>query len=157
MATGTNTLSDSLGQSGGAIEWTCSKGDKYKFSLLTLEKQSQFERAIERKALEKIRSIKDLVDKDEYDKTVRETLKSISLGDYCFGKDRCTEELKTMWGVSTLLSILAGIDLDKANDLMNGNSEIGQLVETIVERSFPVMVERAREGKAEQSSQTGLS
>ncbi len=156
MATGINTLSDSLGQSGGAIEWTCSKGNKYKFSLLTLGKQSEFERAIERKSLDKIRSMKDLLDKEEYDKAIADALKAISLGEFCFGKERCTEELRSFWGVSTILAILAGVSGEQASILMHENEDIGQLVEAIVERSFPVAVGKAKEGKA-QSNQTGLS
>lgn len=145
---GIHTLSDSLGSAGGAIEWTCSNGNKYKFSLLTLQKQSEFERAIERKSLDKIRGMKDLLDKEEYDKAIADTLRAVSLGEFCFGKDRCTEELRTFWGVSTLLGILAGIDGNHASQLMHENEDVGQLVETIVERSFPVAVGKAREGKS---------
>ena len=148
MSTGIHTLSDSLGTSGGAIEWNCSKGDKYKFSLLTLAKQSEFERAVERKSLDKIRGMKDLLEKDEYDVAIGNALKAISVGEFCFGKERCTEELRTFWGVSTLLAILAGIDPNQASTLMHENSDVGQLVETIVERSFPVAVGKSKEGKS---------
>lgn len=147
MSTGTHTLSDSLGASGAPVEWSCSKGNKYKFSLLTLQKQSEFERAIERKNLEKIRAMKDLLDKEDYDKAIKEFMASLSLGEYCFGKERCAEELKTFWGISTLLSILAGISSEEASRLINENSDVSALVEVIVERSFPVMVGKAKEGK----------
>lgn len=135
---GIYTLSDSLGQSGGAIEWVCSKGDKYKVSLLTLERQSKFERILERKAIESVRELKDLIDKEEYSYSIKECLKSISNGDYCFGGDKCSASLKTFWGITNLLALLVGVDPDKASQLIQENEEISDLIETVVKRSFPV-------------------
>lgn len=145
---GIHTLSDSIGQSGGAIEWVCSKGDKYKISLLTLEKQSELERAFERKSLEKIREYKEFLDKEEYDKQIAEVIESIKNGEFVFGGKRSSELLRTLWGISTLFSILAGISANDASALINENSEISSLIEMIVERSFPVAVGKAKAQEA---------
>lgn len=153
---GIQTLSDSLGASGGAVEWTCCHGNKYKFSLLTLGKQSEFERAIERKALDKIRSMKDLLDKEEYSKAISDVLADVSRGDFCFGKERCSEELRSFWGISTLLGILSGVTGEEASRLMQENEDVGQLVEAIVERSFPAATGKAKAGK-DQKNPTGPS
>lgn len=135
---GTHTLSETLGESGGPIEWVCSKGNKYKFSLLTLGNQSKFERALERKAVESLKNTKDLLDKDDYDKAISGVLKSISSGNYAFGGQEATAALRTMWGVSVLLGILGGIEPDEANRLVVENPDISKVIESVVERSFPV-------------------
>lgn len=141
---GIHTLSDSLGQSGGAIEWVCSKGNKYKISLLTLEKQSELERALERRALEKIKAHREFLGDDEYHSQIASILESIKNGDYIFGGKLSSEALRTLWGISTLLSILANVTPDEASVLINENSEISSLIEMVVERSFPVAVGKAK-------------
>jgi len=70
------------------------------------------------------------------------------LESFASARTDASEELRTFWGVSTLLGILAGIDGNHASQLMHENEDVGQLVETIVERSFPVAVGKAREGKS---------
>lgn len=144
---GINTLSDSLGQSGGAIEWVCSKGNKYKISLLTLEKQSELERAFEKRSIEKIKELKDILDKEEYSAQIAEAINSIKNGDFVFGGKRSSEMLRTLWGISTMLSVLAGITINEAGVIINENEEISQLIEMVVERSFPAAVGKAKSGE----------
>lgn len=145
---GINTLSDSIGQSGGAIEWVCSKGNKYKISLLTLEKQSELERAFEKKSLEKIKELKDVLDKEEYSEQINEAIASIKNGDFVFGGKRSSEMLRTLWGISAMISILLGISINEASVLISENSEISQLIEMVVERSFPAAVGKAKAAEA---------
>jgi hypothetical protein len=144
---GINTLSDSIGQSGGAIEWVCSKGNKYKISLLTLEKQSELERAFEKRSIEKIKELKDILDKEDYSVQITEAINSIKNGDFVFGGKRSSEILRTLWGISAMLSILAGITINEAGVLINENDEISQLIEMVVERSFPAAVGKAKAGE----------
>lgn len=135
---GTHTLSEMVGESGGPIEWTCSKGNKYKFSLFTLANQSRFERELERKAVESLRNTKDLLDKEEYAEALSNVLKDISNGKYTFGGQEAMSALRTMWGVSTLLSILIGISQEDASRLIAENEDISMVLSSVVERSFPV-------------------
>lgn len=135
---GINTLSDSLGQSGGPIEWVCTKGNKYKVSLMTLEKQSEFERLLEKKAIESVRNHKDILEKEEYTSQIQSILESIKNGEFVFGGKKSSDALRTVWGISALLSILAGITQNEASVLIAENEEIPMLIETVVERSFPV-------------------
>lgn len=145
---GIHTLSDSIGASGGPIEWTCSKGTVYQISLLTLEKQSKFERAMERKCIDSLKGLRTLLEKDEYSDALASALDSIKNGDYVFGGARSSESLKTIWGISTLIAILIGITPEEASVLINDNEDIGPLIEMVIERSFPVAAGKLRAGKA---------
>jgi len=144
---GIHTLSDSIGASGGAIEWTCSKGTAYQISLLTLEKQSKFERAMERKCIDSIKGLRTLLEKDEYSDALASALESIKDGDYVFGGARSSESLKTLWGISTLISILMGISAEEASVIINDNEDVGPLIEMVIERSFPVATGKLKAGK----------
>lgn len=136
---GIHTLSDALGGSGGPVVYTCSKGNEYKFSLFTLESQSKFERELERRAFEKVRHLKDLMDGKEYEKQIAEVMKSIRSGDFAFGKDECNSALSSLWGVTKLIAILGGLRDEQASSLVQENDDLKVLIETIIERSFPVM------------------
>ena len=146
---GINTLSDSLGQSGGSIEWTCSKGNKYKISLMTLEKQSEFERALEKRAIEKVRTLKDVLDKDEYSAEISKTIESIKDGHYIFGGPTASEALKTLWGISHLMSILIGVPPNDASLIIAENNDIGEIMEMVIERSFPVASGKGKRGEGQ--------
>jgi hypothetical protein len=135
---GINTLSDSLGQSGGSIEWTCSKGNKYKISLMTLEKQSEFERALEKRAIEKVKTLKDVLEKDEYSAEISKTIESIKDGHYIFGGPAASDALRTLWGISNLMAILMGVSPNDASVIIAENNDIGEIMEMVIERSFPV-------------------
>lgn len=148
-----HTLSDTLGGSGAPIEFVCSRGDKYKFSLLTLGKQSEFERAIESRELNRLRALRESLGDDEYKEQVKELLREFKHGEYAFGSDNCSDALSSLWGVSTLIGILGGISSDKAHGLIQENVELRDLIEIIIERSFPVMSKKKREAQA----QTGHS
>ena len=146
---GINTLSDSLGQSGGSIEWTCSKGNKYKISLMTLEKQSEFERALEKRAIEKVRTLKDVLDKDEYSAEISKTIESIKDGHYIFGGPTASEALRTLWGISNLMAILIGVSPNDASIIIAENNDIGEIMEMVIERSFPVASGKGKRGEGQ--------
>ena len=146
---GINTLSDSLGQSGGSIEWTCSKGNKYKISLMTLEKQSEFERALEKRAIEKVRTLKDVLDKDEYSEEISKTIESIKDGHYIFGGPTASEALRTLWGISNLMAILIGVSPNDASIIIAENNDIGEIMEMVIERSFPVASGKGKKGEGQ--------
>jgi hypothetical protein len=146
---GINTLSDSLGQSGGSIEWTCSKGNKYKISLMTLEKQSEFERALEKRAIEKVRTLKDVLDKDEYSAEISKTIESIKDGHYIFGGPTASDALRTLWGISNLMAILIGVSPNDASIIIAENNDIGEIMEMVIERSFPVASGKGKKGEGQ--------
>jgi len=146
---GINTLSDSLGQSGGAIEWTCSKGNKYKISLMTLEKQSEFERALEKRAIEKIKTLKDVLEKDEYSAEISKAIESIKDGHYIFGGPAASEALRTLWGISNLMAILIGVSPNDASIIIAENNDIGEIMEMVIERSFPVASGKGKKGEGQ--------
>lgn len=147
---GIHTLSDSIGASGGPIEWTCSKGTVYQISLLTLEKQSKFERAMERKCIDSLKGLRTLLEKDEYSDALAAALGSIKDGDYVFGGDHSSDCLKTLWGISTLISILMGVSPEEASVIINSNEDIGPLIEVVIERSFPVAMGKSRAAKVKE-------
>lgn len=146
---GINTLSDSLGQSGGSIEWTCSKGNKYKISLMTLEKQSEFERALEKRAIEKVKTLKDVLEKDEYSSEISKTIESIKDGHYIFGGPSASDALKTLWGISNLMAILIGVSPNDASIIIAENNDIGEIMEMVIERSFPVASGKGKKGEGQ--------
>lgn len=148
------TLSDTLGGSGAPIEFVCSKGDKYKFSLLTLGKQSEFERAIEARELGRLKALRESLGDEEYKEQVKDLLKEFKHGEYAFGSDNCSDALSSLWGVSTLIGILGNISSDKAHELIQENIELRELIEVIIERSFPVMSKKKQEAA---QAQTGHS
>jgi hypothetical protein len=112
-----------------------------------LEKQSELERAFEKRSIEKIKELKDILDKEDYSVQITEAINSIKNGDFVFGGKRSSEILRTLWGISAMLSILAGITINEAGVLINENDEISQLIEMVVERSFPAAVGKAKAGE----------
>lgn len=140
-----HTLSDSLGGSGAPIEFICSRGDKYKFSLLTLGKQSEFERALESRELARLRDLREALGEEEYKAQVKELLREFKHGEYAFGGENCSDALSSLWGVSTLIGILGGISSEQAHTLIQENVELRELIEMIIERSFPVMSKKKQE------------
>lgn len=139
------TLSDTLGGSGAPIEFVCSRGNKYKFGLLTLGKQSEFERALESRELTRLKGLREALGEDEYKAQVKDLLKEFKHGEYSFGGEKCSDALSSLWGISTLIGILGGIDAEDAHTLIQENTEIRDVIEMIIERSFPVMSKKKLE------------
>lgn len=133
-----HTLSDTLGNSSGKITYTCVKGDKYSFGYLDLEAMSKFESAIFEKDICALKRLKDTLDSKEYEELQAKIMKNWFEGEYVFGGKRSMSELSNLWGVSNVLSIVSGVTPVQANDLIQNNSDLKDVVKLIIEKSFPL-------------------
>lgn len=138
------TTSDALGGSGAKIEWTDAKGKVYEVSLLTLEKQSAYERWLEREAIKAIKNVRDLLDKEEYEVALIKNLEDISSGRYVFGGEDAQNSLTSFKGMCAMISILFGISSEDAITLVKENLDLPKVIENIILRSFPVQEGNAK-------------
>jgi hypothetical protein len=132
------TTSDVLGGSGAKIDWSDSKGNNYKVSLLTLEKQSAFERWLEREAVKSIKNVKDILTEIEYQAALSKVLDDISSGRYVFGGEDAQNSLTSFKGMCAMISVLFEVENEQAVQLVKENTELPKLIENIILRSFPV-------------------
>lgn len=132
------TVGDSIGSSGGKVEWTHPSGKIYQISLLTLENQSKFERALEREAVRSITNVKDILGESEYSQALDRCLDEISSGKYAFGLPDAQKALGTLKGICSMISILFSITSEEAMKLMAECPELAKVVESVIVRSFPV-------------------
>ncbi len=132
------TTGDALGGSGAKIEWVDTKGKTYQVSLLTLEKQSAFERWLEKESVKAIKNVKDVLDESEYNAALSVALSDIASGRYVFGGEDAQQSLTTFKGMCAMISILFGITHEQAMELVKENKELGKIIENIIVRSFPV-------------------
>lgn len=132
------TTSDVLGGSGAKIDWSDSKGNNYQVSLLTLEKQSAFERWLEREAVKSIKNVKDILTEIEYQAALSRVLDDISSGRYVFGGEDAQNSLTSFKGMCAMISVLFGVENEQAVQLVKENTELPKLIENIILRSFPV-------------------
>jgi len=143
------TTSDVLGSSGAKIEWVDAKGKTYQVSLLTLEKQSAYERWLEREAVKSVKNVRDLLDQDEYNSALDRCLGEISSGKYIFGGDVAQESLGTFRGMVAMIAILFGISNEEALELTKENKDLPKIIENVITRSFPVQEGNETESKTE--------
>lgn len=132
------TTSDAIGANGAKIEWVDAKGKTHQISLLTLEKQSAYERWLEKESIKAIRNVKDVLGEDEYTAALSVALDNITSGRYVFGGEYAQESLTTFKGMCAMISILFSITNEQAMELVKENKEIGKIIENIIVRSFPV-------------------
>ena len=140
-----HTMSDVLGQSGEQLEWKDQDGKSYKLSLITLKSQSKIERLIEADAIESIKSHRDLIGEEEYGRQIAKLLRDITQGKYIFGGELCQDALKTVRGISALVSVIFNIDRDEAIALMRNEPDIKEVINMVTERSFQKKVKTAQE------------
>lgn len=132
------TTGDVLGGSGSKIEWVDSQGKTHQVSLLTLERQSAFERWLEREAVKAVKGVKDLLSDTEYQAALSRVLDDIASGRYVFGGEDAQNSLTSFKGMCAMISILFGMENDQAVELVKLNTELPKLIESVILRSFPV-------------------
>lgn len=132
------TTGDALGGAGSKIEWVDAKGKTHQVSLLTLERQSAFERWLEKESIKAIKNVKDVLDESEYNAALSVALEEIASGKFVFGGDEAQKSLESFKGMCAMIAILFGITSEQAMELVKENKELGKIIESIIVRSFPV-------------------
>lgn len=138
-----HTLSDTLGNSGAKVEYTCSLGNKYSFGYLDLLAMSKFESAIMQKDIMALKDVKQSLTNEEYEKLQSKIIGKWFDGEYVFGGKRAMAELSNLWGISNVLSIISGISPSEANTLIQSNEDLKEVVRVVIEKSFPLSKKKA--------------
>jgi hypothetical protein len=135
MADSVGNILNSSGEGSQTIEF---KGKKYTASLITQKVKADFEKSMEKKALDSIFTLKDRLEPVEFREAVSGVTRDIASGVYSFGSDNCVAFLTTPVGVLTFASILFSAPENEMQDLVLSEKERFEAVMEIVrEKSFP--------------------
>jgi hypothetical protein len=131
------SISDVLHNTGSLTEYTCKNGNVLKIKYLDLKAMSEYENRLQNKAIKKLNEHKDIMDKAMFSDMFKELLDRISQGHYAFGNELCTATLKTIHGITDLLSILCSITPDEAADLILTEGEgLKQVFGHVLNKSY---------------------
>jgi hypothetical protein len=126
-----------LHNSGGLTEYTCKNGKVLKIKYLDLKAMSDYENKLQNKAIAKLNEHRASMDKQFFSDMFKELLDRISQGHYAFGGELCTATLKTIHGITDLLSILCNIPPEEAVDLIMSEGEgLKQVFAHVLNKSY---------------------
>jgi len=113
-------------------------GKKYTAGLITQKVKSDFEKRMERKALDSIFSIKDRLEMVEFREAMSSVTRDIASGVYSFGSELSIEALSTPAGAIAFASILFACSEAEVQSLMIAEKDRFEVVmEMVREKSFP--------------------
>lgn len=113
-------------------------GKKYTAGLITQKVKAEFEKRLEKKALDSVFSMKDRLEPVEFREAVSSVTRDIASGIYSFGSENSIAALSTPAGALAFASILFTAPENEVQDLMLAENERFELVmELVREKSFP--------------------
>lgn len=131
MSNGVSELLNVPGEGSLSIQFN---GKTYTAGLITQKVKADFEKRMEKKALDSIFRVKDLLDPVEFREAISGVTRDIAAGVYSFGSERCIQSLSTPSGICTFASLLFN----------SPESEIEQLVMAKPDE-FKIVMDLARE------------
>lgn len=133
-----DTASDLLNASGEGSLTIEHNGKKYTAGLITQKIKSDFEKRLEKKALDSIFAIKSSLEPIEFREAVSGVTRDIASGVYSFGSENCVAALSTPSGALSFASLLFNTSEQEIQDVMIANKERFEVVMGLVrEKSFP--------------------
>lgn len=131
------SVSDCLHNTGSLTEYTCKNGKVLKIKYLDLKAMSEYENRLQNRAIKKLNEHKDIMDKAMFSDMFKELLDRISQGHYAFGNELCTATLKTIHGITDLMSILCDITPDEAAEFVMTEGEgLKQVFAHVLNKSY---------------------
>jgi hypothetical protein len=135
MSDTVGSILNSSGEGSLTIEFN---GKKYTAGLITQKVKAEFEKRLEKKALDSVFSMKDMLEPVEFREAVSSVTRDIASGIYSFGSENSIAALSTPAGALAFASILFTAPENEVQDLMLAENERFELVmELVREKSFP--------------------
>lgn len=128
-------LLNSSGEGSLTIEYN---GKKYTAGLITQKVKAEFEKRMEKKALDSIFSIKDRLEPVEFREAISSVTRDIASGIYSFGSENSIASLSTPSGALAFASILFSAPENEIQDVMLvENDRFEAVMEIVRDKSFP--------------------
>jgi len=135
MADTVGNLLNSSGEGSLTIEYN---GKKYTAGLITQKVKAEFEKRMEKKALDSVFSMKDRLEPVEFREAISSVTRDIASGIYSFGSENSIAALSTPSGALAFASILFSAPENEVQDVMLAENERFEAVMEIVrDKSFP--------------------
>jgi len=136
MADTVNTLLNSNGEGGSmTIEFN---GKKYTAGLITQKVKAEFEKRLEKKALDAVFQMKSYLEPVEFREAISGVTRDIATGVYSFGSESSAQAMTTPWGGIMLAGLIFNTSEDEIQALMMAEREKFEIVMGLVrEKSFP--------------------
>lgn len=133
-----DTVGNLLNSSGEGSLTIDFNGKKYTAGLITQKVKAEFEKRLEKKALDSVFSMKDRLEPVEFREAVSSVTRDIASGIYSFGSENSIAALSTPAGALAFASILFSAPENEVQDLMLAENDKFELVmELVREKSFP--------------------
>lgn len=128
-------LLNSSGEGSLTIEYN---GKKYTAGLITQKVKAEFEKRMEKKALDSIFSMKDRLEPVEFREAISSVTRDIASGIYSFGSENSIASLSTPSGALAFASILFSAPENEVQDVMLAeNDRFEAVMEIVRDKSFP--------------------
>jgi hypothetical protein len=135
MSDTVGNLLNSSGEGSLTIEYN---GKKYTAGLITQKVKAEFEKRMEKKALDSIFSMKDRLEPVEFREAISSVTRDIASGIYSFGSENSIASLSTPSGALAFASILFSAPENEVQDIMLAeNDRFEAVMEIVRDKSFP--------------------
>ena len=135
MSDTVGNLLNSSGEGSLTIEYN---GKKYTAGLITQKVKAEFEKRMEKKALDSIFSMKDKLEPVEFREAISSVTRDIASGIYSFGSENSIASLSTPSGALAFASILFSAPENEVQDIMLAeNDRFEAVMEIVRDKSFP--------------------
>lgn len=135
MSDTVGNLLNSSGEGSLTIEYN---GKKYTAGLITQKVKAEFEKRMEKKALDSIFSMKDRLEPVEFREAISSVTRDIASGIYSFGSENSIAALSTPSGALSFASILFSAPENEVQDVMLAeNDRFEAVMEIVRDKSFP--------------------
>jgi len=135
MSDTVGNLLNSSGEGSLTIEYN---GKKYTAGLITQKVKAEFEKRMEKKALDSIFSMKDRLGPVEFREAISSVTRDIASGIYSFGSENSIASLSTPSGALAFASILFSAPENEVQDVMLvENDRFEAVMEIVRDKSFP--------------------
>jgi len=135
MSDTVGNLLNSSGEGSLTIEYN---GKKYTAGLITQKVKAEFEKRMEKKALDSIFSMKDKLEPVEFREAISSVTRDIASGIYSFGSENSIASLSTPSGALAFASILFSAPENEVQDVMLAeNDRFEAVMEIVRDKSFP--------------------
>lgn len=133
-----DTANDLLNAGSGGSLTIEYNGKKYTAGLITQKVKAEFEKKLEKKALDSIFVMKAYLEPVEFREAISGVTRDIASGIYSFGSEYCVQALSTPSGALAFASILFNAPENEVQDLMIvENQKFEVVMELVREKSFP--------------------
>lgn len=134
------TVSETIGSHGDGMPYEAKDGQTHKVQPLTLKLMGKFEKWLEGRAFKSVISQKEILGND-FSQAVAGVAADVAKGKFAFGGQECDDALRTLPGMTSLVSIMLGVDEIRASYLLRTEpEELSAIVNQVMKESMPDLV-----------------